>query len=90
MTVAEGSLPVGDTDENLATVKVTLDDGTVVHIEGVYVGDPEDKDARVKVRMADDNVYRLQVEAKRDVADLLRRQEILLERILDQLELLNS
>jgi len=52
MTVTEGTLPVGDTGENLDTAQVLQTDGTVVHREGVFIGDAENVDARVGVKKA--------------------------------------
>ena len=60
--VTEGNLPVGDTGEKLATVKVEQADGTVVHIEGVYLGDPSDPAARAKVGKERDQIYRVEVQ----------------------------
>ena len=49
MAVDEDSLPVGITTERLDTTKVTQADGTVVHREGVFIGDPEKPGHRANV-----------------------------------------
>jgi len=53
MSVEEGTLPVGDTGEFLATTIVTNSDGVEVHREEIIVTDPSDLDARANVRKID-------------------------------------
>ena len=49
MTIKEGTLPVGPTDKLLDTTIVEQEDGTQVHREGVFIGDPGTAARRVNV-----------------------------------------
>ncbi len=91
MTATEGKIAVTEGEGvNLATVEVTLDDGTVAHIEGVYVGDPEDKDARQNVvplvRQPDQYAARVIDENSRSIEGALQAIYEQNERILMMLE----
>jgi len=50
MSIEEGQLPVGNSGEYLDTTVVTQDSGVETHREAVVITDPEDNDARLKVK----------------------------------------